>query len=504
MVTERRIKIFDTTLRDGEQAPQCSMNIEEKIEIAKQLERLGVDCMEAGFPISSDGAFTSVQRIAEVVRNSQVAALARCVDKDIDAAAAALKAAADPRIHVFIATSPLHMEHKLKMSPEQVLKNVEHSVKYAKKFCSDIEFSAEDATRSDLDFLVKVFEQAIKSGATVLNIPDTVGYATADEMYSRVKYIMDNVKDIDKTTVSVHCHNDLGMAVANSLAAVRAGANQVECTVNGLGERAGNAALEEIVMALKTRRPIYNAYTNINTKQISKASKMVYSIIGQTAPLNKPIVGANAFAHESGIHQHGVLAARETYEIMKAEDLGIATNTLVIGKHSGKHAIADRLNSMGYVFTPDELDDYYKKIKDLSDKKKTITDSDLEAIISNKERFVGTYKLEDFGVHTSKNATSSCTIKLIKDNEVLEGVSLGDGPINAAYNAINSLTDNICERLENYSIHSISDGNDALGEVTVRLKSKDLYVTGRGLSTNIIESSIMAYVNGINKILEMK
>ncbi|MBP7344888.1 MAG: 2-isopropylmalate synthase [Clostridia bacterium] len=501
---EKHIRIFDTTLRDGEQAPQCSMNTEEKIEIAKQLELMGVDCIEAGFPISSDGAFASVEKIAKIIKDSQIAALCRAVEKDIDAAWNSIKCAASPRIHTFLATSPIHMEHKLKMSPEKVLENINYAVRYAKKYCSDVEFSAEDAMRSEKDFLVKAFNTAINAGATVINVPDTVGYMLPEEIYERIRYLYDNVNSIENVIVSVHCHNDLGMAVANSLAGVRAGALQVECTINGLGERAGNAALEEIVMAIRTRKALFDAYTNIDTKQISRSSKLVYNIIGQTTPINKPIVGANAFAHESGIHQHGVLTARETYEIMKAEDLGIQENKLVIGKHSGKHAIADRLKNMGYDCTAEELAHYYEKVKELSDKKKNITDSDLEAIVNNKERFIGTYRLEHFDVHTTKSSTSSCVIKLSKEGSVIEGVSLGDGPINAAYNAINNLTGNICEQLVNYSIHSVSDGNDALGEVTVKLKSKDIIVTGRGLSTNIIESSIMAYINGINKILEMR
>ncbi|HOD93662.1 MAG TPA: 2-isopropylmalate synthase [Clostridia bacterium] len=501
---EKHIRIFDTTLRDGEQAPQCSMNTEEKIEIAKQLELMGVDCIEAGFPISSEGAFAAVEKIAKTIKESQVAALCRAVEKDIDAAWYSIKDAVSPRIHTFLATSPIHMEHKLKMSPDKVLMNIDYAVRYAKKYCSDVEFSAEDAMRSEKEFLVKAFNTAIKAGATVINVPDTVGYVVPEEMNETIRYLFNNVDRIEDVIVSVHCHNDLGMAVANSLAGVKAGALQVECTINGLGERAGNAALEEIVMALRTRRALFGAYTNIDTKQISRTSKLVYNIIGQTAPINKPIVGANAFAHESGIHQHGVLSARETYEIMKAEDLGIMENKLVIGRHSGKHAIADRLMNMGYDFNADELAHYYDKVKELSDKKKNITDSDLEAIINNKERFVGTYKLEHFDIHTAKNSTSACIIKLSKENNIIEGVSLGDGPINAAYNAINNLTGNICEKLINYSIHSVSDGNDALGEVTVKLQSKDVIVTGRGLSTNIIESSIMAYINGINKILETR
>ncbi|HBR31950.1 MAG TPA: 2-isopropylmalate synthase, partial [Clostridiales bacterium] len=391
---ERHIKIFDTTLRDGEQAPHCSMNPAEKLEIAKQLESLGVDCMEAGFPISSPGAFSSVEMIAKNIKDSQVAALARAVQGDIDAAYNAIKHAVSPRIHTFIATSPIHMEYKLKMKPEQVLENVKNAVSYAHSLCGNVEFSAEDATRSEPEFLVRVFDTAIKAGATVINVPDTVGYSLPEEMYNLIKYLYEQVDGFDRVDVSVHCHNDLGMAVANSLSGVRAGATQVECTVNGLGERAGNAALEEIVMAIRTRGGLFGGYTKINTKQINRTSRMVYNIIGQSAAINKPIVGRNAFAHESGIHQHGVLAARETYEIMKAEDIGITKSKLVIGKHSGKHAIADRLTEMGYKFTEEELSSYYEKVKDLSDKRKYISDSDLEAMVYNRERTSGTYKLE--------------------------------------------------------------------------------------------------------------
>lgn len=501
---ERHIKIFDTTLRDGEQAPHCSMNPIEKLEIARQLELLGVDCMEAGFPISSSGAFASVETVAKNIKNSQVAALARAVQGDIDAAYNAIKLAVSPRIHTFIATSPIHMEHKLKMKPEEVLENIKFAVSYAKKLCSNVEFSAEDATRSDPAFLARAFNTAIKAGATVINVPDTVGYALPEEMYSLIRYLYENVEGFDMVDVSVHCHNDLGMGVANSLSGVRAGATQVECTINGLGERAGNAALEEIVMAIKTRRTLFDGFTRIDTKQISRTSKMVYNIIGQTAAINKPIVGGNAFAHEAGIHQHGVLAARETYEIMKAEDVGITSNKLVIGKHSGKHAIGDRLNEMGYTYTEEELSSYYEKVKALSDKKKYITDSDLEAMVNNRERTEGTYKLESFDVHTSRKTTSIGVVKMSKDGVLVEKVSLGDGPINASYNAINKITGNLCQELLKYDIHSVSDGNDALGEVTVKMRSGNKTVTGRGLSTNIIESSILAYINGINKIIELQ
>lgn len=500
---EKHIKIFDTTLRDGEQAPHCSMSIQEKIEVAKQLEHLGVDCIEAGFPISSSGAFEAVEKIANTVKDSEIAALARAVQKDIDAAYNSVKHAASPRIHTFLATSPIHMQYKLKKTPEQVLENIASAVKYAKTLCSNVEFSAEDAMRSEPAFLAQALSAAIKAGATVINVPDTVGYVLPEEMYERIKFLYETVEGIDGVEVSVHCHNDLGMAVANTLAGVKAGATQIECTVNGLGERAGNAALEEIVMAIKTRRNLLGAYTKIDTKQISRTSKLIYTIIGQSIPINKPIVGGNAFAHESGIHQHGVLAARETYEIMSAEDIGIRKKKLVIGKHSGKHAIKDRLTEMGYSFTEQELSKYYEKIKKLSDKKKFISDSDLEALVYNRERIQGAFKLEYFEVNTS-NSTSTCMIKLSRNGKTTEKVSLGDGPINAAYNAINKITDSLCVELEKYDIHSVTDGNDALGEVTVRLKSGERSVTGRGISTNIIESSILAYINGINKLIEIR
>lgn len=500
---DRQIKIFDTTLRDGEQAPGCSMNLEEKLEVARQLEQLKVDVIEAGFAISSPGDFHSVKTIADHIKDCTVASLARALEKDIDAAYEAIKGAAAPRIHTFLATSPVHMRYKLKMTPDQVLQRVDHAVRYAKRLCADVEFSAEDAMRSEKEFLAKVVQTAIAAGATTVNIPDTVGYAIPEEVYDMITYLRQTVPEIDRVTLAVHCHNDLGMAVANSIAAVRAGVGQIECTVNGLGERAGNAALEEVVMAIKTRREMLGCHTRIDTTQISRTSKLVYSIIGQMPAINKPIVGANAFAHESGIHQHGVLAERSTYEIMSPEDVGIKKNKLVLGKHSGKHAILDRLKELGYSLEPGEFDRFYEKFKSLCDKKKIITDSDLEALVYSRERIDSHYRLEFFDVHTLKNASSTCVIRLRKQEEVYEEVSLGDGPINAAYNAIDKITGNLCEELIHYNIHSVSDGNDALGEVTVRMRSGDHVVTGRGLSTNIIESSILAYLNGINKLLAL-
>ena len=349
-----QVKIFDTTLRDGEQSPGCSMNLQEKIEVAHCLEKLKVDIIEAGFAIVSPGDFESVKTIAENVKDCTVASLARCNVKDIDAAWEAVKGAADPRIHVFIATSPIHMEYKLKMTPDEVLEQAKQMVAYARKFCPNIEFSAEDATRSDIEFLKKITAVAIESGATTINLPDTVGYTTPEEMEYLIREVKENVRGAEKAVFSVHCHNDLGMATANSLAGVRGGARQIECTINGLGERAGNTSMEEVVMALRTRQDEFKADTGIDATQIHRASKTVYNIIGQTAPINKPIVGKNAFAHEAGIHQHGVLANKKTYEIMTPESVGLNVNNIVLGKHSGRHAVAKRLEELGYTLTRDD------------------------------------------------------------------------------------------------------------------------------------------------------
>lgn len=500
----RQIKIFDTTLRDGEQAPGCSMHLSEKIEIASSLEKLKVDVIEAGFAVISKGDFESVQAIAEVIKESSVASLARAVKKDIDAAYEALKAAVAPRIHTFIATSPIHMKYKLKMSEEKVLQNISDMVSYAKKYLSDIEFSAEDAMRSEPEFLARAVTAAIKAGATVVNIPDTVGYATPQEMFDMITYLNNNVENIHKATISVHCHNDLGLAVANSLAAVRAGANQVECTLNGLGERAGNAALEEVVMAIRTRKDLYGADTNIKTNEIYRASKLVYNTLGLYAPINKAIVGANAFSHEAGIHQHGILQNRATYEIMSPDDIGLPSNTMVFGKHSGKHAIAARLEELGHSLTPEQIEEVFVSFKNLADKKKFINDADLEALIEHKvEAFTEkVYKLDRFTVNSGNYVTSTAVVRLNYDNnQLIEKVALGDGPVNAAFSAVDKIVKAPEHKLDDYSIHSITEGGDALGEVVVRIKCGDRIYTGRGLSTDIIEASIMAYVNGINKLL---
>lgn len=498
----KQIKIFDTTLRDGEQAPGCSMHIDEKLEVALALERLGVDIIEAGFAVSSKGDFESVKQIANLLKDCKVASLARSVTKDIDAAYEALKGAVSPRIHLFLATSPIHMQYKLRMSEDTVLSHIDTSVRYAKKLMSDIEFSCEDATRSERPFLVKAIETAIKAGATVINVPDTVGYITPAEMYDLISFLKENVKGIEKVDLSVHCHNDLGLAVANSLMAVKAGATQVEGSINGIGERAGNTALEELIMALNVKKNVYNATTRIDTRKIYPTSKLLYNVIGFYAPINKPIVGENAFLHEAGIHQHGVLANRETYEIMTPESIGIPKRDMVFGKHSGKHAIQKRLQELGHELTAEELEEFFEKFKALADKKKVINDFDLEALLhhSDKEIDLQAYRLVRFTVNTGNYITTNAVVKLARGEEEFEEVAIGDGPIDAAYNAIDKIIKVGAHSLEDYSIRSITEGNDALGEVVVRIKLGEETVTGRGLSTDIIESSLMAYINGLNKL----
>ncbi|MGM9680943.1 MAG: 2-isopropylmalate synthase [Eubacteriales bacterium] len=498
-----RIKIFDTTLRDGEQSPGCSMNLSEKLEVARQLERLKVDVIEAGFAISSPGDFESVKSIAEAVHDCTVASLARCTYGDIDAAWNAVKNAVDPRIHVFIATSPVHMQYKLRMTPEQVLAKVDEMVKYAASYCKNIEFSCEDATRSDPEFLKVVIDRAIKAGATVINVPDTVGYTTPSEMKSLISYLIENVPDSDKVEYSVHCHNDLGMAVANALAGVQGGALQIECTVNGIGERAGNTSLEEAVMAMRTRPNLYGELPRIDTRQIYRSSNLVYNIIGQTAPHNKPIVGANAFAHESGIHQHGVLANKATYEILTPESVGVATNSIILGKHSGKHAFSARLSEMGYKLTEDQITEAFTKFKDLCDKKKDVTDSDIEALVNNtattpveeKYRFVA------FKVSTKGKSGVEGTICLRHENRFLEETYCGDGSIDSLYAAIDRIIEVPDHVLEKFAINAVSEGKETLGEVNLRIRCGDETHNGHGLSTDILEAAIIAYLNAVNHIM---
>ena len=499
----KRIKIFDTTLRDGEQSPGCSMNLPEKIEMAKQLEKLGVDIIEAGFAIASPMDHKSVQAIAGAVTNCTVASLARCTKGDIDAAWDAVKGAKHPRIHVFLATSDIHMKYKLQMTREQVLQRISEMVAYAKSFCEDIEFSAEDASRSEWAFLAQCYSNAVAAGATTLNVPDTVGYSTPMEMAELITYLRQNVTGIENVDISVHCHNDLGMAVANSLACVKAGATQIECTVNGIGERAGNASLEELVMAIHTRRDFYDAETGINTRQIYRSSKLLSNITGVPIPPSKAIVGANAFAHESGIHQHGVIANAQTYEIMNSADVGIPQNTMVLGKHSGKHALRERLISMGYELSDEELEQVFTRFKVLADKKKNLTSSDIEALVLHRRNTtIGSCRLLSHVVNTGNGVPNTSCIKLQRENDVLEEVAIGSGPLDASFKAINRMLD-MDIKLESFSLNAVTDGEDAIGEAVVKVAAPDGEVyTGTGLSTDIIESSIRAYVNGINKIME--
>lgn len=499
----KRIKIFDTTLRDGEQSPGCSMNLSEKIDMAKQLEKLGVDIIEAGFAIASPMDHKSVKAIAGAVSNCTVASLARCAKGDIDAAWDAVKEAKHPRIHVFLATSDIHMEYKLRMTREQVLERISEMVAYAKSFCDDIEFSAEDASRSEWAFLAQCYSNAVAAGATTLNVPDTVGYSTPQEMADLITYLRQNVTGIDNVDISVHCHNDLGMAVANSLACVKAGATQVECTVNGIGERAGNASLEELVMAIKTRQGYYDAETGVNTKQIYRSSKLLSNITGVPIPPSKAIVGANAFAHESGIHQHGVLANAQTYEIMTPAEVGIPQNTMVLGKHSGKHALREKLETMGYELTDEELEAVFTRFKALADKKKNLTGSDLEALVLHRRNNTrGGCRLVSHVISAGDSVPNTSCVKLSRDGEILEEVAIGSGPVDASFKAINRMLD-MDIKLESFSLNAVTDGEDALGEAVVKvIDTNGQTYTGTGMSTDIIESSIRAYVNSINKIME--
>jgi 2-isopropylmalate synthase len=498
----KHIKIFDTTLRDGEQTPGVNLNIKEKVLIARQLELLNVDVIEAGFPISSDNDFKAVKAIAEELNNTTVAALARTVKKDIDSAYEALKNAKKPRLHTFIATSEVHMKYKLDMTKEQVLERAISMVKYGKTLFEDIEFSAEDAYRSDADFLCEIFSGVIEAGATVINIPDTVGYAMPTDYEKFIKYIIDNTKGIEKVDVSVHCHNDLGMAVANSLLGVMGGATQVECAINGLGERAGNAALEEIVMAIETRKNYLDAYTNIKTDQIYRTSNLVSSLSGIYIQPNKAIVGANAFSHESGIHQDGFLKEKSTYEIITPESVGIKNNShIVLGKHSGRHAFDSYLKNMNIELSQEELEHAFEKFKELTDRKKNITPKDIEAIVNSKKYFNETYKLKSFQINSGNNTICSAVVEIIHGDKILMEVALGEGSIDAAFRAIER-TLNMEIKLKDYSIRSVTDGKDALGEVTVKVEGKNGIYVGKDIAEDVMEASINAYINAINRMVE--
>ncbi|SHH27750.1 2-isopropylmalate synthase [Desulforamulus hydrothermalis] len=498
-----RVYIFDTTLRDGEQSPGVSLNINEKLQIARQLARLGVDILEAGFPITSHGDFAAVQAVAREVRGVTVAGLARANFKDIDCAWEALRDAEQPRIHTFIATSDIHLQYKLRKNRDQVVEAAVAAVRHARKYTSDVEFSAEDASRSDVDYLARVFGEVIKAGATVINIPDTVGYAMPDEFARFIKQVMEKTPGIEKVVVSVHCHDDLGLAVANSLAAVGAGARQVEGTVNGIGERAGNAALEEVVMGLYTRQDLYRLTTGFNTREIYRTSRLVSSLTGMPVQPNKAVVGKNAFAHESGIHQDGVLKERTTYEIMNPELVGIAASNLVLGKHSGRHAFRDRLAELGYNLSDEELNLAFARFKALADKKKEITDDDLQALVEDEIRHIpDTYTLEYFHISSGSTVVPTATVGLRVGEERQEDAACGDGPVDAIYKAVDKITGISCT-LVNYAINAITGGTDALGDVTVKLKcsGQEKIYTGRGVSTDILEASAKAYVNAVNKLI---
>jgi 2-isopropylmalate synthase len=493
-----RIYIFDTTLRDGEQSPGCSMNFTEKIRMARQLERLQVDVIEAGFPIASEGDFESVKEIAKQIRTCTIAGLSRANNGDIDRAWEALKYAAQPRIHTFIATSDIHLKFKLKKSREEVLESAVNAVRRAKSYCDDVEFSCEDASRSDIEYLCRVVEAVIAEGATVVNIPDTVGYAIPDDYGKIMRSLVERVPNITKAILSAHCHNDLGMAVANSLAAVMNGARQVECTVNGIGERAGNASLEEIAMAVRTRSEALNVHTTINTEEIYKSSKMLVSLTGMHIQRNKAIVGDNAFAHEAGIHQDGMLKNSITYEIMTPQSVGIKHSTLVLGKHSGRHALKQRYAELGYALSDDELQKAYAVFTKIADEKKQVFDDDLVAILQDElSTLEETYSLETLQVTSGLNVVPTATVGLKKGSEFYQDSATGDGPVDAAYRAIERIT-GIGVDLLDYSIKSVAWGRDAIGEVFVKIAIDGYVFNGRSASTDVITGSVKAYLNAIN------
>ena len=496
-----RIKIFDTTLRDGEQTPGVNLNVNEKVEIARQLERLGVDVIEAGFAISSLGDFEAITAVSKIIRDAKVASLARTLEKDIDRAWEAIKDAKMPRIHTFIATSDIHMKYKLKMTEEEVLDRVISMVKYARNYCDDVEFSAEDASRTRPEFLYRVVEEAIKAGATVINIPDTVGYAMPQEFGELIRKIKCNVPNIDKVDISVHCHDDLGLAVANSLFAIENGAVQVECTINGLGERAGNASLEEVVMAIDTRKDYFKVEHKIDTTQIYRSSKLVSTLTGINVQPNKSIVGANAFAHESGIHQHGVLTEKTTYEIMKPESIGLSQNRMVLGKLSGRHAFEEKLKEMGYNLNEEQIKNAFQKFKDLADRKKDISDKDIEALVQEKvAKIPEVFQLETYQISSGDKVVSTATISVKRNGNVYTEAATGSGPIDAAFKAMERAV-GFALNLEDYSLKAVTGGKDALGEVIVRVSKNGNAFIGRGVSTDIIEASVRAYLNAINKAL---
>lgn len=502
-MSKDRLIIFDTTLRDGEQSPGASMTRDEKIRIAKMLEQMRVNVIEAGFPIASPDDFAAVKAIAEVVRESTVCGLARALDKDIERAAEAIKPAVSGRIHTFIATSPIHMQNKLRMEPDQVVEQAIYAVKKARNYTDDVEFSCEDAGRSEFDFLCRIIEQAIKAGARTINIPDTVGYQIPHVFGDMVGRLIQTIPNADQAIFSVHCHNDLGLAVGNSLAAVMQGARQVECTINGLGERAGNASLEEIVMAIRTRPDVFNVETQIATQYIVPTSRLVSSVTGFAVQPNKAIVGANAFAHESGIHQDGVLKHRETYEIMRAQDVGWSDNKIVLGKHSGRNALKTRLQELGIELATEEaLNAAFSRFKDLADRKHDIYDEDLRVLVLEAQAHQATdvYELVSSSVCSATGEIPNATVVLKVHNQEMSASAQGSGPVDAVYSAIRAITKEAPD-LQLYSVNAITSGTDAQGEVTVRLEKAGRIVHGHGADTDIVIASAKAYVDALNKLV---
>lgn len=499
-----RVYIFDTTLRDGEQSPGNTMNTQEKLRVARQLELLGVDIIEAGFPIASDGDFDAVRQIADIVKNSEVAGLARANDEDIDRAWGAIKNASKPRIHTFISTSDIHLKHQFRKNRDEILKIAVNAVKRAKKYTDNVEFSAMDATRSDWDYLCKVFSEVIDAGAVTINVPDTVGYTVPEEFGRLIRYIRENVPNISKAVISVHCHNDLGLAVANSIAAIQNGARQVECTINGIGERAGNASLEEIAMILRTRKDVFPADTRIVSEKIYPTSRLITAITGVSVQPNKAIVGANAFAHESGIHQDGLLKAKLTYEIMTPESVGISKSSLVLGKHSGRHAFRERIEGLGYSLDDKELNLAFKRFKTLSDMKKYVYDEDIEMIIMDEiYKIPEKYKLLYLNVSCGNVTIPTATVKLEVEGNVFQEVGTGDGPVDATFKIIKRIA-KTNSKLAKFSVNSITKDMDAQGEVFVKVEEKGLIAIGKGADTDIIVASAKAYVNALNRLEYVK
>ncbi len=496
----KQVIIFDTTLRDGEQSPGAAMNVAEKVRIAEQLEKLRVDVIEAGFPISSEGDFEAVKEIAKKIKRSEVAALARTSLPDIKRAWEAVRFATRPRIHTFIATSDVHLKYKLRMSREEVLREAVKAVRYAKRLCENVEFSAEDATRSDIDFLCEVFSRVIQAGATTINVPDTVGYAIPSEFGRLIKTIHEKVKGVDKVTLSVHCHNDLGLAVANSIAAIENGARQVECTINGIGERAGNASLEEIVMALRTRKDLFQFHTQVNTRQIFSTSRLVSKITGMAIQPNKAVVGANAFAHQSGIHQDGILKEKLTYEIMTPESVGIPKSSIVLGKLSGRHAFRERLKELGYQLSEGDLERAFIRFKQLADKKREIFDEDIESIVVDEVlRVPKRFKLVYLNVVAGNLTVPTATVQMEVDGRLVQEAGFGDGPVDATFKTIKKITRTRSKLLQ-FAINAITSGTEAQGEVTVKLEERGQTVIGQGADTDVIVASAKAYINALNKM----